>query len=67
MTRSPLAPSGTRRQVLASATGLMVIGAVGLPLGEHSVPIELADPAHRVINGRVVSLQVPTHPSTHQR
>lgn len=41
----------------ASNTNTIVI--VGLPPGEHSVRIDLADPVHRVLTGQTVTFTVP--------
>jgi hypothetical protein len=40
------------------ASGETIV-VVGLPPGEHQIPVELADPTHRVVDQTLVRLRVP--------
>jgi hypothetical protein len=37
----------------------------GLASGSHRILIELADPTHRVIDRKTVSVEIPQHPAAH--
>ena len=43
----------------ADASNNNTIIVVGLPPGEHKISVDLADPQHRVITGKVVAVTIP--------
>lgn len=49
----------------ADASDNQTIVVVGLPPGEHSVRLELADPTHKVIEGQTVRFTVPAAAHAH--
>ncbi len=47
----------------AEASDNNTIVIVGLPPGPHKISVDLADPQHRVLTGKIVMVTVPAAPS----
>jgi hypothetical protein len=50
----------------AEASDNNTIIVVGLPPGPHKISVDLADPQHRVITGKVVAVTIPGAAPVHQ-